>query len=345
MSCPAGQTRNRSTGRCRKPCERHQAINPATGRCVSKNYLNKIRRQPSGPCDNVYAPYGRGSAKDFRDGMVPDPACWPRMRNVYTGYCKTPCGPGRAINPATGNCVTLRYLKMLHPNDYDTDDDDEMVAPILFTPTSITANGQYANEVSKLSGFKTNLLTENDIAVMKGVYQAANDNVGGAYSPDARKENCKESAFSMADQGPFSLCGLSAVTTKTTYETKDGGYFAELVMANTDLSKNIFVFMTAVSSKTIPEGMLDAANAVASKAPVRMLIPNYYGVWRLLIPMVNAENKDKLDTSIRVVKDAMRHYSRSMGHISSAKIANEVHEAVKSRNDLHLSFAPYPEDK
>lgn len=342
MSCAAGQTRSRSTGRCRKPCERHQAINPATGKCVSKNYLQKIRRQPCGPSDNVYsvAPFGIGSKKDYRDGLVPDPLCFPRKRNIYTGYCKTPCGAGRAINPATGNCVTLRYLKMLHPNDYDTDDDDDMVAPILFTPTSITASGQYDNEVSKLSGFKTNLLTENDLTVMREAYRMGK--ISGVYSPDARKENCKESQFSMEQPSMFSLCGLADVKAMST----KGRSLQQLVMENTDLNKNIFVFETMHDTRTIETLVLNAAKRVARDAPVRLLLPNFYGVWRLLIPKVDTdESAEKLDTSTRLVVDAMREYEKSLGHINSAKLANEVHEAVKARNDLHLSFAPYPEQK
>lgn len=188
MSCPAGSTRNRETGRCRKSCERHQARNPETGRCVTKNYLRQIQREPCGSSDKLLslAPYGKGSRKDYRDGLVPDPYCHPRKRNIYTGYCKTPCGAGRAINPATGNCVTLNYLRRLNPIDYDTDDDDEMTAQILFTPTPI---GAYDNEVSKVAGFKSNMLTENDLTVMRAAAQSPYT-LRGVYSPEDRKANC-----------------------------------------------------------------------------------------------------------------------------------------------------------
>lgn len=38
-ACQYPQVRNWSTGRCRTPCKNHQAINPDTGRCVTKTYL------------------------------------------------------------------------------------------------------------------------------------------------------------------------------------------------------------------------------------------------------------------------------------------------------------------
>lgn len=344
MSCPAGQTRSRQTGRCRKPCARHQAINPATGRCVSKNYLNKIKRLPQGKSDNVYsiAPYGTGCKKDYRDGLVPDPACFPRKRNIYTGYCKTPCGTGRAINPATGNCVTLRYLRMLNPNDYDTDDDDPMVAPILFTPTSITTSGQYDNEVSKLSGFETNLLTENDVTVMRGVYQVAKGIVSGVYSPDKRKSNCKEADFNKDKADTFTPCGLTDVRVAADMASL---MFNDLVQKNTDLSTNTFVFATAVGAKTIPTDILNSARIAAQSVPVRLLVPNFYGVWRLLIPKVAAEGIAKLTSSIGLVVQMFAGFENSTLHIDSAKFANEIHETVKPWDNLHLSFAPYPQAK
>lgn len=255
ISCDAGQTRSRSTGRCRKPCERHQAINPATGRCVSKNYLRKLQRECHGEDDALYAPYGKGSKKDYRDGLMPDPLCYPRKRNIYTGYCKTPCGTGRAINPANGNCVTLCYLRSLNPNDYDTDYDDESAADILFTPTDLSTpyDNNVTNNVEGFTTFKGKTLTEMDLVILHAAYdvhaglgRTVRQYVVGAYSPDARKENCSEVAKSGFNDSNYSVCGLTDVS--RVFENSEPINFysrvGEVVSKHTKLDENVFVFVT-----------------------------------------------------------------------------------------------------
>lgn len=281
MSCAPGQRRSRVTGHCRKPCANHQAINPATGRCVTKNYLRKIQRGCYGPSDTIYR--GSLSGKDYRDGLVPDRSCYPRKRNIYTGHCKTPCGRGRAINPRTGNCVTLSYLRSLNPCDYDTDDDDLMTADILFTPTDLaTGHGivhaSYDNEVTKRgTGFSSNQLRENDLTIMASAYNSAKETnrqqLSGAYSSEARRDNCSEKKKFNAEM--FTECGLREV----------GSNFDDLVRKFNNLNENVFVFHVDTSSQLgtnmdILGKLIDAAK----NNPVRVLIPDYYGVWRWLIP-------------------------------------------------------------
>lgn len=353
MSCEAGQTRSRSTGRCRKPCERHQAINPATGRCVSKNYLRKLQRECHGEDDALYAPYGTGSKKDYRDGLVPDPLCYPRKRNIYTGYCKTPCGTGRAINPATGNCVTLRYLRSLNPNDYDTDYDDESAAEILFTPTDLSYDNNVTDSVEGFKRFKGKTLTEMDLVILHAAYEVHEDiattktrraYVVGAYSPDARKENCSEVAKSgFNDKSKYSVCGLTDVVNVLWSSDPSSIYSRvwELVSKHTKLDENVFVFVTH-EYKTLQLDLMHQLAEMAKLYNVRVVVANFYGVWRILIPKVETESQSlALNLTIDMINEKMRQ-NDSSGNINFRKLALDVHNVAKGRSDVHLSFAPYP---
>lgn len=354
MSCPAGQTRSRSTGRCRKPCERHQAINPATGRCVSKNYLRKLQRECHGDDDALY-PYGTGSEKDYRDGLVPDPLCYPRKRNIYTGYCKTPCGTGRAINPATGNCVTLRYLRSLNPNDYDTDYDDESAADILFTPTDLsgTYDNNVTNSVEGFKKFKGKTLTEMDLVILHAAYDVHMNNlylhIVGAYSPDARKENCSKVAkVGFKEYSECSVSGLADVAQvserdlKKMNSSKPYSKLWEVVSKHTNLENNVFVFVTH-DHKTLQLDLMRELAEMAKLYNVRVVVANFYGVWRILIPKLASESQSLgLTLTIDMINERMRE-NNSSGNINFRKLALEVHNVAKGRSDMHISFAPYPE--
>lgn len=339
MSCPAGSTRNRETCRCRKSCQMHQARNPATGRCVTKNYLKTIQRQSHGPSDGIY--YGKGSRKDYRDGLVPDASCHPRKRNIYTGYCKTPCGRGRAINPATGNCVTLRYLRTINPNYYDADFDDYMTAEILFTPTDLSTGLSFSNDVTKKEGFSNDTLTENDLGVMRGAH--FNHPLVGVYSAEARKKSttCKPPDNSSIGFNPdmMSACGLT-ISARQLKEEERYENLSKEICENIDLKKDVFVFFT-VEDNVIKEDLLATIGETAATCPVRLLIPSYYGVWRFLVPKADESSQASLLTSLQLVRDVMNQYSTA-GHFNSRKLANDVHEEIKNRKDLHVSFAPYP---
>lgn len=342
MSCPKGKVMNRETGRCRKPCERHQARNPETGKCVTKNYLRRIQRKSHGRYDKLSSltPYGRGSRNDYRDGLVPDPLCYPRKRNIHTGYCKTPCGHGRAINPATGNCVTLNYLLQLNPAFYDTDDDDEMTADILFTPTTL---GTYENAVTKMDGFTNTMLTENDLAVMKAAY--THHPLAGVYSPKERK-NCTppKSSSSPWETSAKSSCGLT-ITEKAHIndsENNPAPALKQLICEGTDLKTDKYVFYT-LSLFVIPSGLLKAIGEQAVVCPVKMLILTHHGVWRFLVPKPESEDEKRyLENSFNLISEVMNTYA-AKGPFQPRKLANDVYEQIQNRNNIHVSFSPYPE--
>ena len=44
-ACKKGQRRSRQTGRCKKPCGSSKTINPYTGRCVTKKYMEQVIRK------------------------------------------------------------------------------------------------------------------------------------------------------------------------------------------------------------------------------------------------------------------------------------------------------------
>jgi len=348
MSCPRGKVRSRSTGYCRKPCARHQAINPETGKCVTKNYLRRIQRESRGRSDRIYS---IGSAKDYRDGLVPDPACYPRKRNIYTGYCKTPCGPGRAINPATGNCVTLRYLRMLNPEDYDTDGDDEMAARVLFTPTDLSTKPGIISAYNE-NGLQSSEVTDNDLIVMRAAvsafdnaYTVNNVNnremfVCGVYNPSQRKDNLCRAGKAIASapltKADHPMCGMHEVGPRSATE------LAELITKNTNIFSNVFLF-AARSTKTIPSDLLGAVRDAANTTNVRLLFAGFYGVWRILVPKVDGGGSGlELDASMQFINTRMMEAEHMAGSIDSRKLAHDVHEILEERNNMHLSFAPYP---
>lgn len=345
MSCPPGSARNRLTGRCRKSCESHQARNPATGRCVTRNYLRRVQRRCYGEDDMIYAPYGMGSKKDYRDGLVPDPACYPRKRNIFTGRCKTPCGPGYATNWRTGQCVTLGFLRTIDPTGYEIDGDDDDTAHILFTPTDLATGGgiikPYDNDVTTQKGFtrfNNNTITENDLVVLRAAYNISSGKgerirIVGAYSPDKRKKTCSQVAKSGFNDTNFSLCGLTNVSMD--------GDIADLVEQNANLQQNVFAFVTHEHKILQLPLMLELAT-IAQNHPVRVLVANFYGVWRILIPRVKEDTFRSLRNSIMLIDEKMKSYDSST-HINPRQLALEVHKVCKQRQDLHVSFAPYVE--
>lgn len=236
-ACEYPQTRNWATGRCRKPCSKHQAINPTTGKCVSKTYLKCLNRETCGDLDLTYAEDmsldDKNLERDLKQGLVDDPECFPRKRNIHTGYCKTPCQDGYAMNPRTGGCVTLEFLKCLDPEDYDTDDDDEMAAKILFTPTDISSKQLVVNLPAhdgsdRVVAFGNDTLDRSiktsdkllstshvgvaDTAVMRGIFESAVNAKGartlaGTYDPAKRKLSCGRS-----DISSHAECGITTVS-------------------------------------------------------------------------------------------------------------------------------------
>lgn len=130
--CPAGQTRNLATGRCRKtpagqaapdrPCPAGQTRNAQTGRCRRQAAaatasraacrVGQYRDATTGRCHRVAT--GRASkAAAVRRLAVCRPGYY---RHPVTGRCRStraigkltkPCATGQVRNPATGRCKKL----------------------------------------------------------------------------------------------------------------------------------------------------------------------------------------------------------------------------------------------
>ena len=356
MSCPAGKTRNRSTGRCRKSCKKHQAINPETGQCVSKTYLKRIQRQSFGDSDFVYDPalYDSELQKDYNDGLVPDAACYPRKRNIYTGRCRTPCGPGRAINPATDRCVSLGYLRRCNPLDYDTDGDCEMAAAITFTPTDLASKigifSPYDNDVTKKDLFKKNMVTENDLVVMESAFhmqdkteQYTNNLLSGTYSPDERKNGCPATRTgftggNLGASGTESSCGLGDVGKQKP--------LVELMRENQDRFTFVALGSNYGNNGMVPYDVIMQLPKFADETNVRFLVATRLGVWRILIPQATGEANVQLSVGLTVVAGKMHELMTSMQEtkkVNPRKVAAEISKVAKVKNDFHISFAPYAE--
>lgn len=313
-SCSVGKTRSRSTGRCRKPCERHQAINPATGRCVTKNYLRKIQRESRGCSDKIYQP--------------------------------ATCGPGMAINPRTGRCVTLRYLRTLNPDDYDTDGDDGMTSRVLFTPTDLSTKPGVIEKFDD-GEIMSSEVSENDLIVMRAALGIANNileisefgYICGIYSSDLRRETCGAAKASTSQNlQNVQECGVRDarhLDTRADLET----YISE----RQSMFDKVFLFVTRPAS-TIPEEVFHAVHEVAKKSLVRLLYANRYGVWRMLVPRVddNDPRGESLKASMIFVLQKFKEAENSIGVLDSRQLAHEVYETLDGTNHLHMAFAPYP---
>eukprot|EP00752_Nemacystus_decipiens_P015860 g14168.t1 len=277
---------------------------------------------------------------------------WNRLATIGT---KTPCGKGYRINPRTGRCVTLGYLLSLNPDDYDTDYDDDSAAEILFTPTDLSTGAgvvtPYDNSVTKDSEhFKSNTLTENDLVVMGAAYRASEvgmqfrKTIAGVYSPKERKECIEMTKKQGFKPAIYSECGLKEVQSYDKTSTDPAVRkidIARMIAANSQLDENKFVFVTD-EYRTLNPHLLTELGEVANRHPVRLLIANFYGVWRILIPKVKDAAKSTLPTSIMAINDQAK-LVESAGHINFRKFALKVHGVVKAFDNIHVSFAPYPE--
>ncbi|CAM9708661.1 unnamed protein product [Ectocarpus sp. 6 AP-2014] len=218
-----------------------------------------------------------------------------------------------------------------------------MTADILFTPTDLATgngiiHGSYNNKVTAGdTGFSSNQLRENDLTVMQSAYKAVKAHsrpaLSGAYSPEARRDNCSENKNFNAEM--FTACGLREVDRKT---------FAELVQQFNNLKENVFVFHIDTSSLLgIHADILSKLRDAAANNPVRVLIPDHYGVWRWLIPKTaNGAPQHSLEATMSLVLEKVHKHNSSNTHFDFRHLAADLHRIGKDRGNLHVSFAPYP---
>ncbi len=328
------------TNKCRKPCEKHKAINPATGRCVTKSYLKCIQRETCGELDHVYIDQmnknDKNSERDMEQGLVPHVECYPRKLNIHTGYCKTPCKDGYAMNPATGGCVTLKYLKCLNAEDYDTDDDDDMIKDVIFTPTGLVTKSEmvllpsfkdFIGTIPTISDIKTlfdtSSLTISDTAVMRGIFETSIKSqtmlLSGTYDRNDRKETCVSGKSSS-----HSDCGIKNISTEVSRSIvsatlSDSSLFTWSVHHGTGFDMNL-VKIAVEMSKT---------------GHVRLLVLTSEGLWRVLIPHM------KSVSSIQSLEDYITTVTPKLEKIdnNSRTVAADI--AQIGFNDIHISFAQY----
>lgn len=361
VACQYPQRRNPATGRCKKPCSNHQAINPRTGRCVTKTYLKSLRRQTYGGADLTYVgsaafsnPYfgATNSTRDARQGLVYDAACYPRKRNLLTGRCKTPCDYGYAINPATDRCVTKEYLRRLNPDDYDTDDDDDMVSRILFTPTDIGSHAimvnlpDYMNSDSLMiaagsdasasnASVKTDkqllassALSKADIGVMSGIFKSSAKDakpsfLAGTYSPKLRKQSCGRT-----DISSHSECGIANIAKE----------IDETLMTATKSNADLFLWSVWHNNHFDPK-LIDFAVEMSAQTHIRLLFLTEGGLWRVLIPHTEGdEAKTLLKTTWGMVKPLLENITMGAARETSINISEF------NASGLHISYATYGEE-
>ncbi|CAN0297335.1 unnamed protein product [Ectocarpus sp. 6 AP-2014] len=219
-----------------------------------------------------------------------------------------------------------------------------MTADILFTPTDLaTGHGivysSYDNKVTAAgTGFSSNQLRENDLTIMAAAYNSAKANnkqqLSGAYSPEERRDNCSEKKNFNAEM--FTACGLREV----------GKNFEQLVGQFNNLKQNVFVFHVNTSSQLgINVDILSKLRDAAENNPVRVLIPDYYGVWRWLIPKTSSETNSaqyhSLKLTMSFILEKVHKYTNSNTHFDFRHLASDIHKIGKARENLHVSFAPY----
>lgn len=269
VACKYPQVRNWETGRCKAPCRADQAVNPDTGRCVTKTFLKAAhirgdlgtsdyrsalrddgitrrdgrsrrsggpRRLTYGARDEFsdlgdfnftefdykeprrygrlgYSGYSRGdNAKDLRDMLVDDPDCYPRKRNLRTGYCKTPCDPGYAINPRTGGCVTIEFLisRDLYDPLYIEDEEDPMAANLKWFPSIVQSEASHDNADMKTL-LRSSELGVADLRTFRGIELAGTGpQIVGNYSRGNRV-NCEQNVLRAIISSAQANCGFRNV--------------------------------------------------------------------------------------------------------------------------------------
>ena len=299
MACTYPQRRNWFTGRCKTPCKNHQAINPITGRCVSKTYLMLLHElghiddeELDLENDGLGRSHGMNSIEetlflendslenhagekksDLRDGLVEDSSCYPRKRNLLTGKCKTPCESYMAINPATGQCVTKRYLRTLDFTLYDVDEDDTMAANILFTPSvDQSVKSTTSKDLKKL--ITTSAITIADARTLRGVFlgsQAKEESLVGIYN-HSKRSGCDTSAWKSVLTSNLGKCGI----------VSPQKFSNDTLLTTIQDSGNNFTWVTGGSAIDV----LGYLSAKVNSLPydLRLLIINETGILRLLVP-------------------------------------------------------------
>ena len=316
MACRYPQRRNWFTGRCKTPCKNHQAINPITGRCVTKTYLIALHElgyisddELDLENDGVGRSHGMNSIEetvfmeedsktksDLRDGLVEDLDCYPRKRNLLTGRCKSPCESHMAINPSTGQCVTKRYLRTLDFSLYDEDEECTMAANIMFVPSvdqSIKAAGE--NQALK-NLIKTSVLTVADLRTMRGIYLGSKEltqgPLFGIYS-HSKRVGCETSYLQNVFTPEIKKCGIIDP------EKYNPNEFVDMMSS----AGNNFTWVTGASALDVLTDLNTKVNELPND--LRLLIVNDTGILRVLIPKLSKIEfvPGFLDANLKVVSD------------------------------------------
>lgn len=311
MACKYPQKRNWKTGRCKKPCARHEAVNPATGKCVSKSYLRSLHWYYDSDEDE-FEEYD-----DLADGLVPDSSCKaPTKLNIFTGKCRTPCGPHRMINPSTGQCVTKAYLRSLDYELYDSDEDDYLLSERLFYPRmsriGLIARLFGKNYLAEL--VRLTALTNNDMTVMESIKKGIVDTLDkpalvGVYDGLLRKK-CETFTLSKLINTKLGECGVSSVynySTPPAGKTPEGIMKDALVEAHKKSSAYSFICVpgTALPDMVYIERMKKASSAGYN---AKMLVICDQGVWNIIIPKYSAPKLESFPTGLPD-KDAAKKIS------------------------------------
>lgn len=265
-ACKWPQVRNHATGRCKKPCGKHQGVSPNTGKCVTKTYLEAKRikgdftkkeylrairddgitrrdgrsRRSGARATSSLNDYGDFNFTEYdykekprnrysysskyrdniRDGLVRDKSCPQGWRNRLTWRCKTPCEPGKVINPLTMGCVTKAYAELISPkdfDDYDTDEDDADAANLKWTPTTHQTSSVPHTDDDMKKFINDSQLGVADLRVLRGLALGATkgNDIYGIYSPSKRQQCDKNTLISLFSSEE-AKCGFRNLTKKPT---------------------------------------------------------------------------------------------------------------------------------
>lgn len=352
MACQYPQKRNWLTGRCKTPCKNHQAINPRTGRCVTKTYLESLHaygdisgeeliesydddgvysRNEVVDMEDGYLPrslisyprsllsypasylgYESKALSNYRDGLVDDASCYPRKRNLLTGRCKKACEAHQAINPRTGQCVTKSYLMSLDYNLYDVNEEDMMAANLLFSPTIDQSADTNVSDLRKL--VMSSALNVADVRTVRGIYLATAETkkVVGHYSPKKRV-SCDNSAISASLSSGTAQCGILNVS-----PVQSLGIIYEKV----EYARGDFSWITGYSFEEV-------ASFLTGPVPkdARILVIGGKSVWLILVPK---------GESLSVNTD---FFTNNSG-ISNSDIASAINAANPKCNVSYHVFGP-----
>lgn len=307
MACKYPQKRNWKTGRCKTPCARHQAVNPATGRCVSKSYLRSLHWYDYDEEEGLEDLYGYGynllgeELDDLADGLVADSSCKPPTKlNLLTGKCKTPCGPFKVINPETGQCVTKKHMRSLNYNLYDADLDDYMLADRLFFPymshidlIARKFGNDYLTELNKLTG-----LTDNDMVVMFSIRNSIDNSTSyfgqnkpalvGIYDRILRKK-CENFSIVKAMTDKLGECGVTSVknvnSTALAGQKKSREEVMKEALLEAGKKSNTYAFFCQGGLRQLDIGLINIMKEVAkSGSDAKVLHVCDQGVWKIIIP-------------------------------------------------------------